>query len=94
MPARTVDPADLPAHLFIPERTPAMPARLIGIAAIGRRLNVSRQRAHVLTSHDGFPRPAHELDTGRVWRNADVERWIAEHPRYDHTGDDDAPAAA
>jgi prophage regulatory protein len=61
------------------------PARLLGISAIARRLNVSRQRAHVLVGHDGFPAPAHELETGRVWRETDVERWIARNPRYDHT---------
>jgi predicted DNA-binding transcriptional regulator AlpA len=60
-------------------------ARLIGISAIARRLGVSRQRVHVLAGHTGFPRPAHELETGRVWREADVERWIAAHPQYDHT---------
>ena len=58
----------------------------IGITAIARRLGVSRQRVHVLAGRDDFPAPQHELDTGRVWRADDVERWIAEHPRYDHSG--------
>jgi predicted DNA-binding transcriptional regulator AlpA len=62
-----------------------VPARLIGISAIARRLGVSRQRVHVLVTHNGFPAPAHDLDTGRVWHESDVERWIARNPRYDHT---------
>lgn len=57
----------------------------IGISAIARRLNVSRQRAHVLAGQDGFPRPLHELPTGRVWRPRDIERWIKRNPRYDHS---------
>ena len=61
------------------------PTRLLGLSAIARRLGVSRQRVHVLASHDDFPAPAHELETGRVWRETDVEKWIAANPRYDHT---------
>jgi predicted DNA-binding transcriptional regulator AlpA len=67
-----------------------VPARLIGISAIARRLGVSRQRVHVLVTHDGFPAPAHDLDTGRVWAAQDVEQWIAAHPQYDHSGDEAA----
>lgn len=68
------------------------PTRLVGISAIARRLGVSRQRVHVLARHDGFPAPAHELDTGRVWRETDVEKWIARNPRYDHTRDEASAA--
>jgi prophage regulatory protein len=64
-----------------------MPARLLGLAAIARRLGVSRQRAHKLAERDDWPRPAHELATGRVWRETDVEAWIAANPRYDHSGE-------
>jgi prophage regulatory protein len=64
-----------------------MTARLIGLSAIARRLGVSRQRAHVLATRPDWPAPAHELDTGRVWAELDVERWIAANPRYDHSGD-------
>lgn len=61
------------------------PTRLLGLSAIARRLGISRQRVHVLAGHDDFPAPAHELETGRVWRETDVERWIAAHPQYDHS---------
>ena len=61
--------------------------RLIGGAAIARRLGISRQRVHKLAARDDFPTPAHELETGRVWRETDVERWIAAHPKYDHSAD-------
>ena len=56
------------------------------VPAIARRLGVSRQRAHVLAHQDGFPRPLYELPTGRVWRERDIEKWIARNPRYDHSG--------
>jgi predicted DNA-binding transcriptional regulator AlpA len=62
-----------------------MTARLLGLSAIARRLGVSRQRVHVLATRPDFPAPAHELDTGRVWREPDIERWVAAHPQYDHT---------
>ena len=50
-----------------------MTAQLLGLAAIARRLGMSRQRAHVLATRADFPPPAHELDTGRVWHRRDVE---------------------
>ena len=62
-------------------------APLLGITAIGRRLGVSRQRAHVLVGRADFPGPAQHLPTGRLWREPDVERWAAAHPRYDHTAE-------
>jgi prophage regulatory protein len=61
------------------------PSRLIGISVIARRLAISRQRVHVLASHNEFPAPAHHLETGRVWHQDDIERWIARNPRYDHS---------
>jgi len=61
------------------------PAPLLGVSAIGRRLALSRQRVHVLAARDDFPRPVHDLETGRLWRASDIERWIAKHPRYDHS---------
>jgi len=48
-------------------------------------LDVSRQRAHQLAQTDGFPRPAAELSSGRVWETVDVEAWIRERQqRGDH----------
>ena len=48
-------------------------------------LDVSRQRAHQLAQTEGFPRPAAELSSGRVWETADVEAWIRERrQRGDH----------
>jgi prophage regulatory protein len=57
---------------------------LVGITEIAKRLRLSRQRAHVLATSDDFPRPVEGLARGRVWKAADVERWIAENPQYDH----------
>ena len=61
------------------------PAPLLGITQIARRLGMSRQRVHKLTERGDFPAPSHTLSTGRVWRERDIERWVARHPRYDHT---------
>ena len=60
-------------------------ARLLGLSAIARRLAISRQRAHVLATRPDWPTPAHELDTGRVWTDREIEQWIAAHPQYDHS---------
>ena len=57
---------------------------LVGITEIAKRLRLSRQRAHVLATSDDFPRPVEGLARGRVWKAADVERWIAKNPQYDH----------
>ncbi|HEY8720116.1 DNA-binding protein [Pengzhenrongella sp.] len=48
---------------------------LVGITEIARMLNVSRQRAHQLAQTEGFPAPAAELSSGRVWETAGVEAW-------------------
>lgn len=71
-----------------------MTAQLLGLSDIARRLGMSRQRMHRLakTPRADFPRPAHELPTGRYWRESDIERWIAAHPHYDHSHDDEAAA--
>ena len=53
------------------------PLRLVGIYEIAQMLGVTRQRAHALADRDDFPRPALRLHMGRVWRTAEVERWIA-----------------
>ena len=68
---------------------PFKPPPLLGISAIARRLGLTRQRVHVLVERfgDDFPKPVHELPTGRVWAGPDVEQWIAANPRYDHTAE-------
>lgn len=54
---------------------------LAGAHEIALRLGVSRQRAYrIIATYDDFPRPVAELGIGRVWRMADVERWIRKHP--------------
>ena len=40
---------------------------------------VSKQRVYQITTRRDFPAPVAELAQGKVWRAADVERWIAEH---------------
>ena len=62
---------------------------LVGITEIAKRLRLSRQRAHRLAIGDGFPRPVEGLARGRVWKTADVERWIAKNPQYDHRQEND-----
>ena len=52
---------------------------------VGRRLGITRQRAHVLATRADFPAPAQTLPTGRLWRERDVERWLERNPRYDHS---------
>jgi predicted DNA-binding transcriptional regulator AlpA len=50
--------------------------RLMGAAEIQRRLGVSRQRVTQLVDRDDFPAPYQHLSMGRVWWEADVDRWI------------------
>lgn len=52
---------------------------LMGVAEIAERLGVSKQRAEQLTRTDRFPKPVSTLASGRIWRQRDVERWIAKH---------------
>ncbi len=45
-------------------------------------LGVSRQRVHqLLRAYDDFPTPVAELAVGRIWRRADVQKWVSSHPR-------------
>ena len=59
----------------------------LGISAIARRLGLSRQRVHVLAGQAGFPAPLHDLETGRVWRARDIDKWVERNPRYDHSAE-------
>ncbi|MEV4705502.1 hypothetical protein [Actinoplanes sp. NPDC049316] len=58
--------------------------RLMGAHEIRVRLGfLSRQRVYQITSRKDFPRPAAELDQGKVWRGEEVEAWIAVHRPQD-----------
>lgn len=48
----------------------------LGTAELAALLNLSRQRIHVLRSHDDFPKPADELSCGPIWHEADVRGWM------------------
>jgi predicted DNA-binding transcriptional regulator AlpA len=48
---------------------------LVTGAEIGRRLGVSKQRAHQLADRDDFPQPLGRVGNYRVWRWSDVDRW-------------------
>jgi hypothetical protein len=50
-------------------------AELVTAAEIGRRLDVSRQRAQQLSQQPGFPEPLGRVGNYVVYRWADIERW-------------------
>lgn len=52
---------------------------LVGVTEIAVLLGVSKQRADQVTRIKGFPKPVSELASGRIWRKAAVERWIAKN---------------
>jgi prophage regulatory protein len=54
---------------------------LVGLAELAEMLAVSKQRAvQIADAYSDFPAPEVDLASGRVWRRADVERWIRKHP--------------
>lgn len=53
--------------------------KLLGMAEIGQRMGLSRQRIQQLAVRDDFPEPYQELKMGRVWRENDIETWIRTH---------------
>lgn len=58
---------------------PDVGKHLMGAREIEQRLGVSRQRVQQLLGRDDWPEPYDTLAMGKVWRNEDVEQWIAEH---------------
>jgi prophage regulatory protein len=50
----------------------------MGTSEIGRRLGVTRSRAHAITRDRDFPEPYQVLTMGAVWDVEDVEAWIRE----------------
>lgn len=55
--------------------------KLVGVTEIAELLGVSRQRADQLSHSPGFPEPIAELASGRIWLQAQVEKWAREAGR-------------
>jgi prophage regulatory protein len=54
---------------------------LVGVAELAEMLAVSKQRTiQIVRAYPDFPAPVVDLASGRVWRRADVEKWIRKHP--------------
>ena len=51
--------------------------RLAGLAEIAGLAGVSRQRASQLAGHPDFPAPIARLAMGPVWRESDVQAFLA-----------------
>ncbi len=51
--------------------------KLAGLAEVASLANVSRTRAGQLANHPGFPEPVQRLAMGPVWREADVQKFLA-----------------
>jgi hypothetical protein len=51
--------------------------KLAGLAEVASLAGVSRQRAAQLANHPGFPEPVQRLAMGPVWREADVQKFLA-----------------
>jgi len=51
--------------------------KLAGLAEIAGLAGVSRQRASQLAAHPDFPEPVQRLAMGPVWREADVQKFLA-----------------
>ncbi len=53
---------------------------VMGLFEIAARLRISKSYARQLADNKGFPDPT-RLHMGIVWSSADIEAWIAKHPR-------------
>ena len=51
--------------------------RLAGLAEVAGLAGVTRKRAWQLTRHPKFPEPVQELAATPVWREDDVQAWLA-----------------
>lgn len=61
-------------------RQPAIP-KLVGLAEIASKLDVSRQRAGQITQRDDFPRPVVRLAAGPVFVEDQVDAFVKAWPR-------------
>lgn len=51
---------------------------LVGVAEIAEMMGLTRQRVNQLVARDPpFPEPEAELSAGRIWKRANVEKWLA-----------------
>lgn len=48
---------------------------LVGLHEVAEMLGVSRQRADQLARERDFPKPVADIKAGRIWREADIEKW-------------------
>jgi predicted DNA-binding transcriptional regulator AlpA len=57
--------------------------RLVGIAAVARKMGVTAQRARQIIDNPRrqFPQPVAMIDNRPGWHEADVDAWIAANPR-------------
>src|SRR6185369_12671080 len=53
--------------------------RLMGVAEIAERLQLSRDRAGKIATRRDFPAPRWRLRMGQVWLADDVDAWVSEH---------------
>jgi predicted DNA-binding transcriptional regulator AlpA len=51
--------------------------KLAGLAEVASLAGVSRTRAGQLAAHPEFPEPVDRLAMGPVWREADVQKFLA-----------------
>jgi predicted DNA-binding transcriptional regulator AlpA len=58
-----------------------MRVKLIGLATIARKMNVTRQRVRQLVDNPraAFPAPAAMVDDRPAWRESDVDAWLDAH---------------
>lgn len=55
------------------------PLDVLGVRDFAAKWGVSPQLANKFSQRDDFPEPAAELAAGRIWRTADVRRWVKKH---------------
>lgn len=52
---------------------------LAGAAEVAAMLGVTRQQVHRLARRKDFPKPVAVLEAGRIWRCADIEKWLRDN---------------
>jgi predicted DNA-binding transcriptional regulator AlpA len=56
---------------------------------VAKRLGISPQRANVLATGPGFPKPLGKLGRSSVWRWSTIERWARDTGRLPDAGTPD-----